>query len=521
MNKISDYPFPSISRRTALKSLSGGAIFLGLGYSKFSKPEPVRYQRDTLSSQNTWRWGINLANYKHLQVFYAISSFQLSKTYQKFDNITVAEWVNKDFPQGLYDLYFHPFAKSSLNAPDKLSTAELLQFFHFYFFGNPEGLAFDGTKYDMGTSIVQPIVKMIEDNDGKVVAQANVSNIHCEEGRIKSLSYQPSSVATKVPFWVKHNPTINTEQLEYYGAGDSVFATSNGSNDAISLRCTHQGCTVEKQENGTFRCPCHGSTYNEQGKVISGPAKSDLSHFQIIERDENSIQLIAALSDSSAEEHTIEADYYVLAADVPGINQLFGIMTGDVNESLKNQVDQLVVADPFAVARFWLDQDFEWEHSNFASVSGYSLTDSITLYHRIQKQFIDWSERTGGSVVELHAYCYKEKDFPTQNDLLATFENELYQIVPQLAQANILHRELVNQKNFSGYPPNSYSYRPETSTPISNLFFAGDWVRMPFPCALMERAVSSGLLAANSIIHGEGLKRRTILSVNPTGILSL
>ncbi len=38
----------------------------------------------------------------------------------------------------------------------------------------------------------------------------------------------------------------------------------------------------------------------------------------------------------------------------------------------------------------------------------------------------------------------------------------------------------------------------------TNLVLAGDWVKMPFPCGLMERAVSSGLLAANAILHQEG-----------------
>ena len=44
---------------------------------------------------------------------------------------------------------------------------------------------------------------------------------------------------------------------------------------------------------------------------------------------------------------------------------------------------------------------------------------------------------------------------------------------------------------------------------------------MPFPCGLMERAVSSGLLAANEALHREGLQRRAILSVNPEGILQI
>ena len=44
---------------------------------------------------------------------------------------------------------------------------------------------------------------------------------------------------------------------------------------------------------------------------------------------------------------------------------------------------------------------------------------------------------------------------------------------------------------------------------------------MPFPCGLMERAVSSGLLAANAILHREGLQRRELLSVNPEGLLQI
>jgi isorenieratene synthase len=192
-----------------------------------------------------------------------------------------------------------------------------------------------------------------------------------------------------------------------------------------------------------------------------------------------------------------------------------------VNPQVQSQVEKLAIADPFAVARFWFDRDFDWEHSNFTSLSGYQLTDSITLYHRIQEQFIAWHEKTGGSVVELHAYCYKEKQFPNQQALLTTFEQELYEIVPSLKEATLLHRELVNQKNFSGYPPGSYGERPETSTDISNLIFAGDWVKMPFPCGLMERAISSGLLAANQILQREGLKRRSLFSVNPEGILKI
>ncbi|BAY30772.1 putative phytoene dehydrogenase Rieske iron-sulfur component [Nostoc carneum NIES-2107] len=473
-----------------------------------------------IASPNRLKWGINLVNFKHLQVFQAITGFEREKNYQRFDNISVAEWVESEFPQGLYDLYFLPFAKSSLNAPDMMSVGELMQFFHFYFFGNPEGLAFNGTKDDMGTSLVKPIAKAILNTGGKIITGANVSEIAAVEGKVDSLKYFIGSNNNSVPFWVKKNSVVTDEKIEYFGAADEVFAASVGNQEAISLTCTHQGCTVKKADDGKFHCPCHGAVFAADGKVLKGPAQRDLAKFKIVQKQDTELQLIAANEASSSPE-TITADYYVFATDVPGVQQLFKRMNGDVDEKVRSQVANLSIADPFAVCRFWFDRDFEWEQSNFTSLSGYQLTDSITLYHRIQEQFIDWAQRTGGSVVELHAYCYKEKEFPTQEALLTTFEQELYEIVPELKQAKILHRELVNQHNFSGYPPNSYAERPETSTSVANLIFAGDWVKMPFPCGLMERAVSSGLLAANEILSREGLQRRSLLSVNPEGLLQI
>ncbi|NMG07819.1 FAD-dependent oxidoreductase [Brasilonema sp. UFV-L1] len=497
------------------------------------KPEVFRPSRSAfpwnivdlaIASPNRFQWGINLTKWKHLQVFQAIGGFEREKNYRRFDNISVADWVEKEFPRGLYDLYFLPFAKSSLNAPDMMSVAELMQFFHFYFFGNPEGLAFNGTKDDMGTSLVQPIAKAIQSKGGKIITEAMVSEVQATQSKINSLSYQIGNHTNNVPFWVKRNQTLETHpistSLQYFGAADEVFTLSDDSQEAISLTCTHQGCTVKMAEDGKFHCPCHGAVFAADGKVLKGPAQRDLPRFEIVQRQDDSLQLLAVNPDSSLPQ-TIQADYYVFATDVPGVQQLFRKINSDVDVSVQSQIKKLNVADPFAVCRFWFDKDFEWEHSHFTSLSGYQLTDSITLYHRIQEQFIEWAKRTGGSVVELHAYCYKEKQFPTQEALLTTFEQELYEIVPQLKQANMLHRELVNQKNFSGYPPNSYAERPETSTNISNLVFAGDWVKMPFPCGLMERAVSSGLLAANEILHREGLQRRTLLSVNPEGLLQI
>jgi cytochrome b6-f complex iron-sulfur subunit len=48
----------------------------------------------------------------------------------------------------------------------------------------------------------------------------------------------------------------------------------------ISSVCTHLGCNVKHTANG-FECPCHGSIYDANGRVISGPAPRPLPWFVI------------------------------------------------------------------------------------------------------------------------------------------------------------------------------------------------------------------------------------------------
>jgi cytochrome b6-f complex iron-sulfur subunit len=49
---------------------------------------------------------------------------------------------------------------------------------------------------------------------------------------------------------------------------------------AMSAVCTHLGCTVEITEGG-FQCPCHGSRFNDKGRVLSGPAPRSLAYFKV------------------------------------------------------------------------------------------------------------------------------------------------------------------------------------------------------------------------------------------------
>ena len=52
---------------------------------------------------------------------------------------------------------------------------------------------------------------------------------------------------------------------------------------ALSLVCTHLGCTVTVTEDA-LSCPCHGSRFDLQGKVLTGPADRALQRLNVEER---------------------------------------------------------------------------------------------------------------------------------------------------------------------------------------------------------------------------------------------
>ncbi len=49
---------------------------------------------------------------------------------------------------------------------------------------------------------------------------------------------------------------------------------------AASATCTHKGCAV-KIRDGKIKCPCHSSSFSDEGKPMSGPARASLFRFAI------------------------------------------------------------------------------------------------------------------------------------------------------------------------------------------------------------------------------------------------
>ena len=61
---------------------------------------------------------------------------------------------------------------------------------------------------------------------------------------------------------------------------------------ALSLVCTHLGCTIEQDEDSEgFTCPCHGSRYSLEGALLEGPATKNLAPYRVEAQADGSLRL--------------------------------------------------------------------------------------------------------------------------------------------------------------------------------------------------------------------------------------
>ena len=67
--------------------------------------------------------------------------------------------------------------------------------------------------------------------------------------------------------------------------------------------------------------------------------------------------------------------------------------------------------------------------------------------------------------------------------------------------------------------PTGWDERPGVETPSGRLVLAGDWVRCDYPVALMERAATTGFLAANSLLARWGAAGQDVWTVPMRGLL--
>ena len=334
-------------------------------------------------------------------------SYSRAETYARFDDISAQDYLDSlGMPPRARAMLFDVFAHSFFNHQDRMSAAEMIMQFHFYFLRTPEGLDFDAPTQDYHTAIWAPLAAQLLALGGEI----------------------------------------------------------------------HTGVQVDRVEPGWTVTATGGQQYT--------------------------------------------ADHVVLAADPGAARRIVEASPGLLAQApvLARQMPTIRTTAPYAVARFWADGDLEARRSIFTSVSQEDTLDSVTLYHRIDRASGQWARRRGGSVVELHAYAADEG--VAADELAKRMWSELGELWPETARLSVVDSDARVGSDAPDFGLGSDATRPTVRTDADGLYLAGDWVKMPFPCALMERAAASAIMAVNGVLARHGASPAPIRSVPVRGLLA-
>ncbi|WP_310785166.1 FAD-dependent oxidoreductase [Mycobacterium sp. Z3061] len=244
------------------------------------------------------------------------------------------------------------------------------------------------------------------------------------------------------------------------------------------------------------------------------PLREYLSERGVRFRLDTPVQRVDAVDDEfrvHTDGDTLSADAVVLALDVGGLQQVLAA-SGDLGNDLwRAQIRRLRSAPSFVVHRLWLDRPVKSDRPPFLGTAGHPPLDNISVLERYEAEAAAWARQTGGSVVELHSYAM---DSATPSD--AAIE-QLHKLYPETAAANVIQERVLRRSDCPLFTPGTYTRRPTVATPQAGLVLAGDGIRVDLPVALMERAATTGWVAANQLLSRWGVSGHDLFTVPTRG----
>ena len=199
----------------------------------------------------------------------------------------------------------------------------------------------------------------------------------------------------------------------------------------------------------------------------------------------------------------MEADAYVLAMPT---EETLGILPRPLADTPFFARIGRIRTSPIVNVHLWYDRPV-WEHRFAAFLN-------TPLQWAFNKSKL-WGEDGSGQYIDisLSAAC----DFLDMSgrEIAALFQKEMAALIPAARGARLERTIVIKQRDATfAAAPGIAALRPPQSTPVSNLFLAGDWTATGWP-ATMESAVRSGLGAAKAVL--DNLRRLRTTGVEPAG----
>lgn len=258
----------------------------------------------------------------------------------------------------------------------------------------------------------------------------------------------------------------------------------------------HTGVRVQRVERVQ---PVHPEGEGESGRGGLAPRRGPLR----VVTDSDHV--------NAAIEEVGPVDAVVLATDRAALQHLVTASPDLGDESWRAAIERGRIAPRFIVRRLWFDAPMRADAAPFVGTAALGYLDNVSALHLFEEGAATWARRTGGSVVELHAYAVPDDvdDATVLTDLRARLD-ELH---PELAGATVVHEEVLVDADCPLIGTDPWAERPGVVTPEDDVVLAGDGIRCELPVALMERAATTGFQAANHLLTGWGLPGHDLWSV--------
>jgi isorenieratene synthase len=212
-------------------------------------------------------------------------------------------------------------------------------------------------------------------------------------------------------------------------------------------------------------------------------------------------------TDADGQEHVQQSDRIVLALDAPAARDLLlnSAPTAAVAAGLR-----FPPGVPTLIVRLWFRRS---PRSIAASgiCTGDLLVDNFFWLQQLQPAYQAWHEATGGSALETHIYGPPEILAQLDAVLLAQIIYDTYRAFPEL-RGTLLHSVVLrNDATHTLFTPGDPARSLAVQTPWLGMVACGDWITDLNPAMYLERATTTGMVAANHLLCELGLAPWPIL----------
>jgi uncharacterized protein with NAD-binding domain and iron-sulfur cluster/nitrite reductase/ring-hydroxylating ferredoxin subunit/rubrerythrin len=496
-----------VSLTASLKEADGSNLVIEKGEDKgiyklknyrFDIPSPIYLLFQSLQARYlNWsdlfgsiKFGIHLLAFHH------------EFDYLRYDDISFQQLMDDmRVPERIQHLILSPFIMSfDFDVPKQISASAGLSGLQFYVLHDQRSILARWSRGLPAEKVFGPLVNYLLRSGGNLLLNSPVTSISIENGEASGVVYQKpensrgngearSSVLARIPSSAVTDESYKSVQSP---AGERFWVNQqNGGFNALSATCTHLGCPVNWLETARkFQCPCHGGEYDSDGNVTVGPPTKSLKRLEARLNDD--MVEIFGVSQSDL----LRFRDIILATDTRAAQEILHNSEG-INKILLKDIEKLDTT-PVIVVRLWLKEGVEIsEELESVLTPDAEFIDNFFFLNAFSRTY-----DVEGVVLEIQSYRVADWINRSDKEILDIVLDDLSAFCPQANAANLSFYEILRHRElFTKYAPGKARLRPRAESGTNGLHLAGDWTDADWSVWMMERAVVSGLRAANEVLR--------------------